>query len=96
MEVDESGFQENTQWHRFELPVDGEMAIIQYSREGDIYNLIHTEVPEQLEGRGLASRLVLKTLEFLEAGHYKMRPQCAYIGSFLKRHPEWQRLVAAE
>lgn len=96
MNLNETEIQNNTQWHRFELPVENEMAVVQYTREGDVFLLMHTEVPEQLEGKGIASTLVQKTMEYLDAHHFKMRPYCPYIHTFLKRHPEWDRLVSPE
>jgi predicted GNAT family acetyltransferase len=81
--------------HKFEMVVDGEHAFINYLKHGDAYYLIHTEVPENLQGKGLAGALVEKTLKYLEENHFKMRPFCQYVQFFLKRHPEWNRLVEA-
>jgi predicted GNAT family acetyltransferase len=80
--------------HNFELFVDGHRAFIDYQKKGDKYFLIHTEVPIDLEGRGVASAIVDKTYKYLEAGGFKIVPYCPYIKVFLKKHPEWERLMA--
>jgi hypothetical protein len=84
----------NQDIHRFELFVDGHRAFIDYKQKGNTVYLIHTEVPKEIEGHGVAQALVEKTFEYLEANNLKMVPYCAYIKVFLKRHPEWNRLLA--
>jgi hypothetical protein len=78
---------------RFELAVDGRKAFVDFKRKEDTVILVHTEVPAELEGRGVAATLVLKTLEYLDAHHLKLVPACTYIQYFLKRHPEWKKLI---
>jgi hypothetical protein len=80
--------------NRFQFDINGAIALINYVKRDNVYYLIHTEVPEALQGRGIAGILVDKTLKHLEEGGYKMIPYCPYVQSYLKRHPEWQRLVA--
>ena len=84
----------NEDQHRFEMNIDGEYAIINYRQTNDVINLIHTEVSEELEGKGAASALVKKTLKYLEEHQLKMVPSCSYVQHYLHRHPEWYRIVA--
>jgi len=79
---------------QFEMHINDEVALIAYQERGDNYMLIHTEVPESLEGRGIASMLVTKTLSLIEEQGRKIIPMCAYVKSFLAKHPEWNRIVA--
>lgn len=78
---------------RFELVVEGYTAFIDYKTKKDKVYLIHTEAPEELKGKGVAESLVAKTLTYLEENHLKLVPLCPYVQLFLKRHPEWNRLV---
>ena len=49
---------------QYEMQVDGETALVQYRDEGPgTVCLIHTEVPQALEGRGIGSSLAKGVLE---------------------------------
>ncbi|WP_184548908.1 GNAT family N-acetyltransferase [Mucilaginibacter sp. FT3.2] len=80
--------------HHFELSIDDMLAFIDYKLKGDKIYLIHTEVPEAMEGMGVAAALVEKTFNYIEEHQLKIIPLCTYIVAFLKRHPEWTRLMA--
>jgi predicted GNAT family acetyltransferase len=84
----------NEDIHNFEFFIDGHRSFIDYQiKDNDIY-LVHTEVPEVLKGRGVAEKMVEKTFNYIEQEGFKLVPLCSYIQVYLKRHPEWNRLVA--
>ena len=85
---------DNIEKHRFELWAEEKCSSIDYKLEGNHLILVHTEVPEELEGRGIAAALVEKTLRYLQEHNLKMQPFCSYIQVYLKRHPEWEIIVA--
>jgi uncharacterized protein len=80
--------------HSFEMMIDGQRAFIDYRQNGNVFLLIHTEVPKPLQGKGIAAALVEKTFNYLEENGFKMMPYCAFIQAYLKRHPDWKRLIA--
>lgn len=84
---------DNKATHRFELVIDGHTAFIEYMERPEHILLEHTEVPDILSGKGVAAALVEKTFQYLEAKGQKIIPHCPYILAFLKKHPEWNRLV---
>lgn len=86
---------DNTEQHQYEFRIGSLTPRIEYilTRNGTIY-LTHTEVPPELEGQGVASDLVLSALRDIERRGLKMVPMCPYVASYIRRHPEWERLVA--
>lgn len=94
MKYEEIELINNEAVHKFELVVDGYLAYIDYLHKNDKYYLVHTEVPVDLEGKGVAPALVEKALAYLEERNFKIVPMCTYVQMFLKRHPEWNRMVA--
>ncbi|MEA2490186.1 MAG: uncharacterized protein QOH21_1978 [Acidobacteriota bacterium] len=81
---------------RFETTVDGEVAVAEYHQEGKRITFTHTLVPEKLEGRGLAGTIVKAALDHARAEKLEVVPQCAFVASYIKRHPEYQDLVRAD
>ena len=88
-------FRMNEGAKRFELDVDQQMAIIDYHiKEGKIY-LTHTEVPKELQGKGIGSQIVSKTLEHLKSINQKVVPTCTFVAAFVARHPEYQSIITS-
>ncbi len=79
---------------RFEIEIDHHFAFIDYNEFGSQIALVHTEVPEVLGGRGVASALVEKTLNYLDEQDKSLLPFCPYVFAYIKKHPEWKRLVS--
>lgn len=68
--------------------------LLSTTKKDDKIYLIHTEVPVELEGKGVASAIVEKTFNYIEQNNLKLVPLCVYVVSYLKRHPEWSRILA--
>ncbi len=83
----------NEATNRFEMVVEGETAIIEYKEYPGKIALLHTEVSQALEGRGIATAIIEKTLNYIEKNHLKLVPLCPMVVAYLKRHPEWNRLT---
>jgi predicted GNAT family acetyltransferase len=81
---------------RFELKVDGHIAFIDYKEKPGVMVLVHTESPLELEVHGANKALVLKTLQYIEDKLYKLEPLCPYVFMYIKKHPEWKRILSDE
>ncbi len=90
-----SNVRHNEERSWYELEVGGATAITAYRREGDVLSFTHTEVPEELEGQGLASRLVAGALEDVRSQGLKILPLCSFVRHYVDTHPEAQDLVAS-
>jgi predicted GNAT family acetyltransferase len=78
---------------RFELPVGGTIAFAEYRRKGDRITLVHTEVPEELSGQGIGTRLAKGVFEALRASGRRAALKCEFMQGYAKRHPEYADLV---
>lgn len=78
---------------RFEMEVDGHVAFILYRLQGDVVELVHTEVPSELAGRGIGTKLVRAVLERLRDRGARIHPLCPFVHAYIARHPEYADLV---
>jgi predicted GNAT family acetyltransferase len=79
--------------HRFELVEEGGTAFVTYLLEGEEITFTHTIVPEELEGRGLGSRLVKGALDEARSRGLKVVPACSFVKHYVERHPDYQDLL---
>lgn len=89
-------FRHNAARMRYELDVDDEQAVVEYVRDGETLFLTHTGVPPTLEGRGIGSELVRAVLEDVRRRELRIVPQCPFVAAYIRRHPEWEPLVAGK
>ena len=73
--------------NRFELEVDGHMAVAYYRAKPGRITFTHTEVPPELGGRGVGSTLVRGALDWARA-------QGPFVSAYLGKHPEFNDLLA--
>ncbi|VAW30709.1 Predicted acetyltransferase, partial [hydrothermal vent metagenome] len=59
----------------------------------NIVYLTHTEIPAQLEGKGIGSALVKQVLQDIREKDLTLVPLCPFVALYIKRHPEWKALV---
>ena len=78
---------DNDQARQFELAVDGALAFLTYRVVGPRLVLIHTEVPDALEGRGVGADLVRAAVARAEADALTLVPKCPFVRAWLERHP---------
>lgn len=84
---------DNSEAKRYEVHIDGQVPRIEYIRAKDKIYLTHTEVPRGLEGKGIGTSLVKAVLGDIEKKDLTLVPMCPFVAMYIKRHPEWKKLV---
>ncbi len=86
---------DNAGEQRFEMTFEEGVAFIQYRTTPDgTLALLHTEVPEALEGLGVGTALVEATLDLCREGGRSILPFCPFVHAYIRRHPSYLDLVA--
>jgi predicted GNAT family acetyltransferase len=70
---------------RYELTVDGVLAVCEYRRTGNRINFHHTLVPPELGGKGVGGRLVNAALDDAEAKGLEVEASCWFVEKALER-----------
>ena len=83
----------NTEEHRFEMSVDGHLAVLNYIPMGEIITFTHTGVPPAIGNRGLGSKLVKTGLDYARESGLKVRSTCWFVSKYIRRNPEYQDLL---
>jgi predicted GNAT family acetyltransferase len=79
---------------RFEFEENGETAYLEFEIDsGGWITLWHTEVPQALRGRGIASLLAKTALEHARDQKLKVDVICPIVADFIHKHPEYKDLV---
>ena len=93
-EILQNNVRQNTERNRFEMDVEGGVAIAVYRPSPGVLAFTHTETPRHLRGRGVASELMGKVLANVRAQGLKVVPMCPFVADYIDRHPEFADLVA--
>jgi predicted GNAT family acetyltransferase len=79
---------------RYEIRADGELAgFLQYRLQPGLIELVHTEIDEEFEGRGLGSRLISFALDDARERGLAVLPFCPFVNDYMRRHPQYVSLV---
>lgn len=78
---------------QYELNLPEGKALITYEIDGNTMSILHTEVPEAVEGQGIASELAKFALNDARKKQLKVKVYCRFVKIFLRRHPEYQDLI---
>lgn len=78
---------------RFEIDVEGNLAVLDYVLTNNVISFTHTDVPKPIEGRGIAGKLVQRGLDYAREENLKVIPACSYVARYVERHPEYQDLT---
>lgn len=80
---------------RYEALVDGAVAgFIKYHDADGDRAFLHTEVFDEFEGKGVGGGLARGALDDARAKGMKVRPHCAFVAGWIRRHPDYLDVVA--
>jgi predicted GNAT family acetyltransferase len=88
-----SSVRDNPALHRFELDAEGHTAAAYYTLAPGVITFTHTEVPAELNGRGIGSALVRGALEQVRARGLKVVAKCPFVSAYMSKHPEFNDLL---
>src|SRR5436305_12306404 len=78
---------QNVTTGRIEIERNGEVAYLEYSLDGNVLELTHTEVPNNLRGMGLASSLAETALHWAREKNLKVDIICPFVRTYVEKHP---------
>ncbi|MGH3069904.1 MAG: GNAT family N-acetyltransferase [Streptosporangiaceae bacterium] len=78
---------------RFEYRAGGSVAELVYRLRGERMVLLHTGVPEALEGQGVGGELVRAAVGYAASQGLAVVPACPFARAWLERHPDVAALV---
>jgi hypothetical protein len=84
----------NTAKHRYELAVDGHIAATYYKIADGVITFVHTEVPPELGGKGIGSKLIRGALDQVRSDGLKVIPECPFVKAFIDKNAAYQDLLA--
>ena len=85
---------DNPDASRYEMHVGDELAgIISYRLQDATISLLHTEIEPVFQGAHLAGHLARFALDDARERGLVVLPFCPYVGSWIKKHPEYVDLV---
>jgi uncharacterized protein len=74
---------------------DGLAGYTRYAQgPGDLFVFTHTEVLPDYEGQGVGGTLVRGALDDVRRRGGRVEARCAFVRSWLDRHPDYQDLLA--
>ncbi len=80
---------DNPEEQRYEARLGSELVgFIMYRLHPGRITLIHTEVAQALEGKGVGSQLVAGALDDIRRRGLTIVPICPFVRAYLLRHPE--------
>ena len=83
---------DNTTEKRFEIEIDGQIALADYRIKDNIITLPHVFVPPELRGGGVAGKLMQEIVDHARKNSMKIHPVCPYAVAWMDKHKESQDL----
>uniref|UniRef100_A0A1L8DAJ1 Protein NATD1 n=1 Tax=Nyssomyia neivai TaxID=330878 RepID=A0A1L8DAJ1_9DIPT len=77
----------------FYIPIETHRAELFYRKEKSILHLDHTEVPAELNGRGVGKVLAQGVFKYVAENDFKMKVHCDFLQHYLEKYgSEYKKL----
>lgn len=75
--------------------MEDQVTFVEYiiNKQGIIF-LTHTEVPQKLQGQGIAFDMISEVLAEVEERNLQLVPLCPTVAEYIRRNAQWKRLLA--
>lgn len=83
----------NEEAGQFELTLEEGVALLAFEMDSNTMSIMHTEVPEEAEGQGIASELAKYALDYARGNQLRVKNYCRFVSMFLQRNPEYEDLI---
>ena len=94
-ELENAGVIHNASRRRFEIDIDGQLSVLEYTFKNHRLFLTHTEVPPALERHGLGTKLAHAALEYARQNELTVVAICPFVQEYVANHPEYQSFVTS-
>jgi predicted GNAT family acetyltransferase len=85
---------DNAERERYEIRADGRLAgFLRYRLRPGLIELVHTEINDEFEGRGLGSQLISFALNDARERGRAVLPICPFVNDYIQRHQQYTELV---
>jgi predicted GNAT family acetyltransferase len=81
---------------QFEAVAEGGRGVLTYAEQNGKLYILHTGVPEALEGQGIGGALVRTAVEYARGNGVKVVPFCPFAKAWLQRHHDYDDTVDTE
>jgi uncharacterized protein len=78
---------------RYELAVEDHIAATYYEIADGVITFVHTEVPPELGGKGIGSRLIKGALDQVRTDGLKVIAKCPFVKAYIDKHPDYADLL---
>jgi len=86
--------EDNAERERYEIRAGGKLAgFLRYGLRHESIELVHTEVNDEFEGRGLGSQLIAFALGDARERGLAVLPTCPFVNDYIQRHRQYVELV---
>ena len=81
---------------RYEIHIDGaRVGLAAYDLQDDVIAFTHTETNPELQGRGIAGRLIRDALDDVRRRELTVLPLCSFVAHWISENPDYKDLVSS-